>query len=68
MASTLSYSDFSSDNNTVENFAPKRRKNKTIKKKSSKVREFLNSMDEGEEDDGSNLANFDQNFKTTRRS
>ena len=62
MASTLSYSDFSSDNNTVENFAPKRRKNKTIKKKSSKVREFLNSMDEGEEDDGSNLANFDQNF------
>ena len=61
MASTLSYSDFSSGNNKVENFTPKR-KNKTIKKRSSKVREFLNSMDEGEEDDGSNLANFNQNF------
>jgi len=61
MASTLSYSDFSSANNTVENFAPKKRKNKTIKKKSSsKVREFLEGMEENSED--SNLANFEENF------
>uniref|UniRef100_A0A6C0J9P0 Uncharacterized protein n=1 Tax=viral metagenome TaxID=1070528 RepID=A0A6C0J9P0_9ZZZZ len=57
--STLSYSDFSSDNK-VENFTPKKRKNKTIKRKSTKVREFLNSM--GEDDDDSNLADFDENF------
>ncbi len=63
MASTsLGFSDFSSVNNN-EKFTPKKRKNKTIKKKSSsKVREFLNSMDGDSDDDGSNLANFDQNF------
>ena len=60
MATTLSYSDFSSDNK-VENFTPKKRKNKTIKKKSNKVREFLNSMDGGDDDD-SNLADFDESF------
>jgi hypothetical protein len=60
MATTLSYSDFSSDNK-VENFTPKKRKNKTIKKKSNKVREFLNSMDGGDDDD-SNLADFDGSF------
>ena len=58
--STLSYSDFSSDNK-ADNFIPKKRKNKTIKKKSSKVREFLNSMD-GNDDDDSNLADFDETF------
>jgi hypothetical protein len=56
--STLSYSDFSSDNK-ADNFIPKKRKNKTIKKKSSKVREFLNSMEDG---DDSNLADFDETF------
>ena len=61
MSTTLSYSDFSS-NNKVENVTPKKRKNKTIKKKSNKVREFLNSMD-GEDDDDSNLADFDQTFE-----
>ena len=65
MASTsLGFSDFSSVNNN-EKFATntKKRKNKTIKKKSSsKVREFLNSMEGNSDDDGSNLANFDENF------
>ncbi len=61
MSSTsLGFSEISS----VENFTPnKKRKNKTIKKKSSKVREFLNSMEEETEDDGSNLANFESNFE-----
>ena len=63
MASTLSYSDFSSDNNTVENFAPKRRKNKTIKKKSSKVREFLNSMESEEETDTDKIIKYFSNNK-----
>ena len=62
MASTsLGFSDFSSDNNT-EKFVSKKRKNKTIKKKSSKVREFLNSMEGMSDDDGESLANFDENF------
>jgi len=63
MASTsLGFSDFSSVNNN-EKFTTKKRKNKTIKKKSSsKVREFLNSMEGNSDDDGSNLANFDENF------
>jgi hypothetical protein len=55
--SSLSFSDFSSVNN-IEPFTSKKRKNKTIKKKSNKVTEFLNSME-----DESNLANFDQNFQ-----
>jgi hypothetical protein len=58
MSSSLSFSDFSSVNN-IEPFTSKKRKNKTIKKKSSKVTEFLNSMEEG---DDSNLANFESNF------
>ena len=58
MSSSLSFSDFSSVNN-IEPFTSKKRKNKTIKKKSSKVTEFLNSMEEGED---SNLANFESNF------
>ena len=41
MASTLSYSDFSTDNK-VENFNSKRRKNKTFKK-SKKVKRLNNS-------------------------
>lgn len=62
MASTsLGFSDFSSVNNN-EKFTPKKRKNKTIKKKSSKVREFLNSMEGMSDDDGESLANFDENF------
>jgi len=63
MASTsLGFSDFSSVNNN-EKFTTKKRKNKTIKKKSSKVREFLNSMDgDSDGDDGENLANFNQDF------
>ena len=56
MASTLSYSEISMDNNNEEKFSQKRRKNKTIKKKSHKVREFLNSMESEEETDG--LADF----------
>ena len=59
MASTLSFSDFLSDNK-IENFTTKKRKNRTIKKKSNKVTEFLNSMDDNEnKDDGSGLANFE---------
>ena len=59
MASTLSFSDFSTDNK-IENFTTKKRKNRTIKKKSNKVTEFLNSMDDNEnKDDGSGLANFE---------
>ena len=62
MASTsLGFSDFSSVNNN-EKFTPKKRKNKTIKKKTSKVREFLNSMEGMSDDDGESLANFDENF------
>lgn len=62
MASTsLGFSDFSSVNNN-EKFTSKKRKNKTIKKKTNKVREFLNSMEGNSDDDGSNLANFDENF------
>ena len=63
MASTLSYSDFSSDNK-VENFNPKRRKNKTFKKKiqkSKKVEQFLNSM--GNDDDDDDLADFNPELK-----
>ena len=63
MASTLSYSDFSSNNKLMNNFNTQKRKNRTIKKKNSKkVKEFLNSMDGDSDDDGSNLANFDENF------
>ncbi len=59
MASTLSFSDFLTDNK-IENFTTKKRKNRTIKKKSNKVTEFLNSMGEDEDkDDGSGLANFE---------
>jgi hypothetical protein len=59
MASTLSFSDFVTDNK-IENFTTKKRKNRTIKKKSNKVTEFLNSMDDNEnKDDGSGLANFE---------
>jgi len=59
MTSSLSFSDFSNENN-IEAFTSKKRKNKTIKKKSSKVTEFLNSMAEG--DESSDLANFESNF------
>ena len=58
MASTLSFSDFLSDNK-IENFTTKKRKNRTIKKKSNKVTEFLNSMEKDDEDAGSGLANFE---------
>ena len=37
MASTLSYSEISMDNNNEEKFSQKRRKNKTIKKKVIKL-------------------------------
>ena len=50
MASTLSFSDFLTDNK-IENFTTKKRKNRTIKKKSNKVTEFLNSMGEDEDKD-----------------
>ena len=60
MASTLSYSDFSS-NNKVNNSSSKSRKNKTIKKKTKKVEQFLNSMEN--EDSDNDLADFDNNFK-----
>ena len=65
MSSTsLGFSEISS----VENFTPnKKRKNKTIKKKSSKVREFINSMEEESSNDGSNLANFNENFEPPPR-
>ena len=62
MASTLSYSDFSS-NNKKEDFPSKKRKNRTIKKKSKKVEQFLNTMgsiDSNEEDD---LADFSSDLK-----
>lgn len=57
MASTLSFSEISMDNNNEEKISQKRRKNKTIKKKSHKVREFLNSM-ESEEEETDGLADF----------
>ena len=57
MASTLSFSEISMDNNNEEKISQKRRKNKTIKKKSHKVREFLNSM-ESNEDTDEGLADF----------
>jgi hypothetical protein len=61
MASTLSYSDYSS-NNKNEEFSSKKRKNRTIKKKSKKVEQFLNTMGsiDNEEED---LADFNTEFK-----
>ena len=56
MASSLSYSDFSI--NDSKNTISKKRKNKTIKKKTKKVENFLNSMENINEDDDNNLANF----------
>ena len=56
MASTLSFSEL----NKVENFTTnKPKKNKTIKKRSKKVRDFLNSMNDEESLDDSGLANFE---------
>ena len=56
MASTLSFSEL----NKVENFTTnKPKKNKTIKKRSKKVRDFLNSMNDEESEDDSGLANFE---------
>jgi len=59
MASTLSYSDFSSNNKLMNNFNSQKRKNRTIKKKSSKkVKEFLNTMGSIENEEEEDLADF----------
>lgn len=64
MASTLSYSDFSSNNKLEENFSQKKRKNRTIKKKSTKkVKEFLNTMGSIENEEEDDLADFTPEFK-----
>ena len=59
MASTPSYSDFSSNNKLMNNFNSQKRKNRTIKKKSSKkVKEFLNTMGSIENEEEEDLADF----------
>ena len=59
--STLSYSTFEKNDND-DSKTERKRKNRTIKKKSKKVENFLNglsSMDENGDDD-SGLANFNE--------
>ena len=64
MASTLSYSDFSSNNKLMNNFNSQKRKNRTIKKKNSKkVKEFLNTMGSIENDEEEDLADFTSPLK-----
>jgi len=63
MATSLSYSTFENNEND-DSKQRNKRKNRTIKKKTKKVENFLNglaSMDEGEDDSG--LANFTANLK-----
>jgi|TARA_B110000008_G_scaffold275218_1_gene312287 hypothetical protein len=56
MASTLAFSTFDNNNNSLAK--SKIKKNKTIKRKSEKVTTFLKSMEE----DDDNLADFDTSF------
>ena len=64
MASTLSYSDFSSNNKLMNNFNTQKRKNRTIKKKNSKkVKEFLNTMGSIENEEEEDLADFTPQLK-----
>ena len=64
MASTLSYSDFSSNNKLMNNFNSQKRKNRKIKKKNSKkVKEFLNTMGSIENEEEEDLADFTPQLK-----